>query len=209
MTLQVAASQGVEALVLGAWGCGVFRNDPKDIAGMFRDALCSVHLPLGVVFAVPSARDKRRCPLAAFREVFRGIAIPMAEFAGNKMPKLQSSHKSGQKKQPNKNADGESFASRPIRNVGGGSVPTRVPLSIGASAPKPVRKAGAGDSRDAALQQFAVKGDGDIIELVDIGGQWCFVRELGFSLSYLLFAFLCVPCFLRIHICDYVAGTPD
>lgn len=28
-----------ETLVLGAWGCGVFRNNPEDIAGLFKEAL--------------------------------------------------------------------------------------------------------------------------------------------------------------------------
>ena len=34
-----AAAEGFEELVLGAWGCGVFRNDPRLIARLFRDAL--------------------------------------------------------------------------------------------------------------------------------------------------------------------------
>ena len=164
--------------MLGAWGCGVFRNDPKDIAVMFRDALRSVHLPLGVVFAVPAARNKKRCPLAAFREVFRRIAIPLAEFAGSTIPKSQSSGNSGQTKQPIRKLGAESSASRPIKNLGGGSVPTRVPLGMRASAPRPARKEGEGDARDTALQQFAVKGGGEVVELVDIGGECCFVREL-------------------------------
>lgn len=33
--LMIAAVQGVDALILGAWGCGVFKNDPKDVAGYF------------------------------------------------------------------------------------------------------------------------------------------------------------------------------
>jgi uncharacterized protein (TIGR02452 family) len=37
--LSVFASHGHRTLVLGAWGCGVFRNDPATIAGLFRDAL--------------------------------------------------------------------------------------------------------------------------------------------------------------------------
>ena len=37
--LQVAAHQGAEALVLGAWGCGAFRNDPEAMAARFRTAL--------------------------------------------------------------------------------------------------------------------------------------------------------------------------
>jgi uncharacterized protein (TIGR02452 family) len=37
--LAIAAKHGHQALVLGAWGCGVFGNDGDDIAGLFRDAL--------------------------------------------------------------------------------------------------------------------------------------------------------------------------
>jgi uncharacterized protein (TIGR02452 family) len=39
MVLAVAAAHGCEALVLGAWGCGVFRNDPATIAAIFARAL--------------------------------------------------------------------------------------------------------------------------------------------------------------------------
>jgi uncharacterized protein (TIGR02452 family) len=37
--LAVAALHGHEALVLGAWGCGVFKNDPDEIAQLFSAAL--------------------------------------------------------------------------------------------------------------------------------------------------------------------------
>lgn len=37
--LSLAVHQKNEVLILGAWGCGVFRNDPKDIAGLFRKHL--------------------------------------------------------------------------------------------------------------------------------------------------------------------------
>ncbi|MGW1430774.1 TIGR02452 family protein [Streptomyces sp. NPDC002431] len=33
--LEVAAVRGYRRLVLGAWGCGVFRNDPAQVAGAF------------------------------------------------------------------------------------------------------------------------------------------------------------------------------
>lgn len=39
MVLAVAAVHGYEALVLGAWGCGVFQNNPAAIAEIFATAL--------------------------------------------------------------------------------------------------------------------------------------------------------------------------
>jgi uncharacterized protein (TIGR02452 family) len=35
LILALAAAQGHRELVLGAWGCGVFRNDPEQVAEMF------------------------------------------------------------------------------------------------------------------------------------------------------------------------------
>lgn len=37
--LETAAAHGYRRLVLGAWGCGVFRNDPAQVAGAFRGLL--------------------------------------------------------------------------------------------------------------------------------------------------------------------------
>ncbi|OQR63978.1 TIGR02452 family protein [Streptomyces maremycinicus] len=37
--LETAAAHGYRRLVLGAWGCGVFRNDPAQVAGAFRAQL--------------------------------------------------------------------------------------------------------------------------------------------------------------------------
>ncbi|MFO1022699.1 MAG: TIGR02452 family protein [Planctomycetales bacterium] len=37
--LAIAAAQGYRRLVLGAWGCGVFRNDPRTVATIFADHL--------------------------------------------------------------------------------------------------------------------------------------------------------------------------
>ena len=39
LVLAVAARHEVEALVLGAWGCGVFANDPAQVARLFAEAL--------------------------------------------------------------------------------------------------------------------------------------------------------------------------
>ncbi|GAA2457680.1 TIGR02452 family protein [Streptomyces glaucus] len=37
--LETAVAHGHRRLVLGAWGCGVFRNDPEQVAGAFRALL--------------------------------------------------------------------------------------------------------------------------------------------------------------------------
>ncbi len=37
--LQVAAKYGYRRLILGAWGCGAYRNDPEQISRIFRDQL--------------------------------------------------------------------------------------------------------------------------------------------------------------------------
>ena len=37
--LDIAAEHGHEVLVLGAWGCGVFHNEPRLIAGLFKKHL--------------------------------------------------------------------------------------------------------------------------------------------------------------------------
>jgi uncharacterized protein (TIGR02452 family) len=39
MVLSVAILSGCEALVLGAWGCGVFKNEPAVVAGIFSRVL--------------------------------------------------------------------------------------------------------------------------------------------------------------------------
>jgi uncharacterized protein (TIGR02452 family) len=37
--LRLAAARGAQTIVLGAWGCGVFRNDPGMVAAVFADLL--------------------------------------------------------------------------------------------------------------------------------------------------------------------------
>jgi uncharacterized protein (TIGR02452 family) len=50
--LEVAAAHGHRRLVLGAWGCGVFGNDPTGVAHAFNAALRRIKLFDHVVFAV-------------------------------------------------------------------------------------------------------------------------------------------------------------
>jgi uncharacterized protein (TIGR02452 family) len=37
--LNVALENGVDCLVLGAFGCGAFRNDPQVVAGVYADLM--------------------------------------------------------------------------------------------------------------------------------------------------------------------------
>ncbi|MFS0693053.1 TIGR02452 family protein [Streptomyces nitrosporeus] len=70
--LEVAAVSGYRRLVLGAWGCGVFRNDPAEVAGAFHGLLCDGGRFAGhfeeVVFGVLD-----RSPGAAVREAFARV----------------------------------------------------------------------------------------------------------------------------------------
>ncbi|WP_194927514.1 TIGR02452 family protein [Catenulispora pinisilvae] len=74
--LAVAAHHGVQTLVLGAWGCGVFRNDPATVARVFRG-----HLADGGVFEGRFARvvfgvydtSSAKTTLGAFQTAFADL----------------------------------------------------------------------------------------------------------------------------------------
>ncbi|HZG03215.1 MAG TPA: TIGR02452 family protein [Streptomyces sp.] len=74
--LEVAAAHDYRALVLGAWGCGVFRNDPVVVAEAFRTHLADGGRFAGrfahVVFAVLDRRSDSPTR-AAFRRVFAAL----------------------------------------------------------------------------------------------------------------------------------------
>lgn len=65
-------SKGIEHLLLGAWGCGVFRNDPKDIAGYFASYIKAGgkyhNCFKSIVFAVLD-KSKEMQNIKAFEEV--------------------------------------------------------------------------------------------------------------------------------------------
>lgn len=67
--LAVAVEQGHRNLVLGAWGCGAFRNDPVLVASLFAEALTAVGPFDRVVFAVYEPRGEGP-NLDAFRKQF-------------------------------------------------------------------------------------------------------------------------------------------
>jgi uncharacterized protein (TIGR02452 family) len=71
--LETAAAHGYRRLVLGAWGCGVFRNDPAQVAGAFRALLepggrfagAFEHVVFGVLDRTPGGAVR-----AAFAQAF-------------------------------------------------------------------------------------------------------------------------------------------
>jgi uncharacterized protein (TIGR02452 family) len=72
MVLAVAIAHGCEALVLGAWGCGVFKNDPVVIAGIFARVLAEEAFAgkFGLVEFAVYDPAQTGATLAAFRERF-------------------------------------------------------------------------------------------------------------------------------------------
>jgi uncharacterized protein (TIGR02452 family) len=68
--LRVAAAHGHRRLVLGAWGCGVFGNDPTTVATAFADALRAVGAFDEVCFAVLD-RAPGTPSYRAFADTFR------------------------------------------------------------------------------------------------------------------------------------------
>lgn len=77
--LEVAVAGGYRRLVLGAWGCGVFRNDPARVAGAFRGLLAPGARFGGhfdeIVFAVLD-RTGGGTTLGAFRTAFAELPGP-------------------------------------------------------------------------------------------------------------------------------------
>jgi uncharacterized protein (TIGR02452 family) len=72
--LAIARAYGYSALVLGAWGCGAFENDPRRTAVDFRQALEGDNSGAfsEVVFAITDWSPERRF-LGPFRDVFAQI----------------------------------------------------------------------------------------------------------------------------------------
>jgi len=75
LVLAVAAENGHRTVLLGAWGCGVFRNDPALVADAFGKWLESDTFA-GVfdraVFAIYDS-SKEQATLSAFRQRFTGV----------------------------------------------------------------------------------------------------------------------------------------
>ncbi len=72
--LSLAVFQGCEALVLGAWGCGVFKNDPSIVSKIFANLLFSDRLFKGrfqqILFSVLDSTKKENT-ISAFNDNLR------------------------------------------------------------------------------------------------------------------------------------------
>lgn len=68
----LCANEAEEHLVLGAWGCGVFQNDPEWMAGTFKEALSGTFNGVfkTVVFAIPNGSRRGKINYDAFSKKF-------------------------------------------------------------------------------------------------------------------------------------------
>jgi len=65
--LDIAEDNEVDVLILGAWGCGVFRQDPKEVARYFKELLNNSKYNFRtVIFAIPPGKNHD-----VFKEVFK------------------------------------------------------------------------------------------------------------------------------------------
>ena len=55
--LGIAAAHGHKNIILGAWGCGAFGNDPQMVAGVFKLAMQKIPAFEHVCFAVYDTRE--------------------------------------------------------------------------------------------------------------------------------------------------------
>ena len=72
--LKAAAKRGYRNLVLGAWGCGAFGNNPVHVAEYFKEAIVDENLGVffdEICFAIYGREDGRN--ITAFRSVFGNV----------------------------------------------------------------------------------------------------------------------------------------
>ena len=69
----IAAAQNSTHIILGAWGCGVFGNDPREIATLFHAALAGPYQQTfaQVIFAILDWSPERRF-IGPFEQIFAG-----------------------------------------------------------------------------------------------------------------------------------------
>lgn len=54
---QIAEAKGVENLIAGAWGCGVFMQDPSTVATLLVNAARNYNIP-NIYFAIPNRNSR-------------------------------------------------------------------------------------------------------------------------------------------------------
>lgn len=64
--LTLAVLNNIDTLILGAWGCGVFRNEPEDVASYFKDVINSKfeNIFKQIIYAVYDSSEKKQNFLA-------------------------------------------------------------------------------------------------------------------------------------------------
>lgn len=66
--LDIAKKSGVKTLILGAFGCGVFGQNPKEVVSIFKEYLLGEYKIFNkVIFAVPNGQDGN---YSSFKETF-------------------------------------------------------------------------------------------------------------------------------------------
>jgi uncharacterized protein (TIGR02452 family) len=73
LMLSLAAKNEVKYIILGAWGCGVFKNDPYDVSEIFKEVLFYegyVNLFDGVIFAIINDKNSVADNLSIFKDCF-------------------------------------------------------------------------------------------------------------------------------------------
>ena len=66
--IDIAEKQQVKTLILGAFGCGVFGQDPKEVAQLFKKCLTKTNNIHNVIFAIP---DKGNSNYSIFKRIFQ------------------------------------------------------------------------------------------------------------------------------------------
>ena len=72
---QVAAAEGTEILILGAFGCGAFRNPPDIVADVFRDVTSKYRKKFETIEYAVYHTDREAENYRAFQKAFREIMI--------------------------------------------------------------------------------------------------------------------------------------
>lgn len=72
MILSTAASYGVETIILGAWGCGAFKNPPEIVANAFKKVIEDnyIYTFINIVFAIKGSHNNN---LEVFKSVLQNF----------------------------------------------------------------------------------------------------------------------------------------